>query len=76
MQSCMRRSSAWLEWFPVLMRYGGFGGVVFMVGVWLLTGRTEPGFVALFGGMMGIGEGMAAIKDLIEKRPPPPGTGP
>jgi hypothetical protein len=57
-----------LSWFPVLMRYGGLSGVAFVAVVWLLTERVEPSLLALFGGMMGVGEGVDALRELVAGR--------
>lgn len=56
-----------LEWFPVINRYGGILGVVFVAVVWLVTNRFEPGLLAFFGGMIGLGEGVDALKDLSRR---------
>lgn len=59
-----------MSWFPVAMRYGGLFGVVFVAFVWLVTNRIEPSLLALFGGMMGVGEGVDALKELVLARQP------
>lgn len=64
----MARPTTWLEWFPVLMRFGGFGFAAALGVVWFLTDRIEPTLLAMAGGMMGVGEGADAIKELARAR--------
>lgn len=66
----MDRRSSLLEWFPVLTRYGGLTGVAFVVAFWALTNRFEPTLLAFFGGMIGLGEGVDALKELSRGRAP------
>ncbi len=61
----MTRRDSWLAWFPVALRFTGLAGVVFVAGVWLVTNRIEPSLLALFGSMVGIGEGADAVRDLV-----------
>lgn len=72
----MDRRTSLLEWFPVLIRYGGLAGVVFMIGFWAVTSRFEPGIAAFLGLMIGLNEGREAIKDLSEARQIPPAAKP
>lgn len=65
-----------MSWFPVAMRFTGLLGVVFVAAVWLLTNRVEPSLLALFGSMVGIGEGADAIRELGNRPPPPDGAQP
>jgi hypothetical protein len=70
----MNRQQSMLEWFPVLIRYGGLVGVAFMIAFWALTDRFEPGIAAFLALMIGLNEGREALKDLGSARqvPPPP----
>lgn len=61
----MTKRDSWLSWFPVALRFTGLAGVVFVAGVWLVTDRIEPSLLALFGSMVGIGEGADAVRDLV-----------
>lgn len=72
----MDRRSSLLQWFPVLTRYGGLIGVAFVAFVWLLTNRFEPALLAFFGGMIGVGEGVDALKELAQAKVPAPPTPP
>lgn len=54
-----------------LSLYLGAAGIVFITLVWLLTNRIEPSLVALFGSMVGINEGVQALKDAGRPTPPP-----
>lgn len=63
---------SWMSWFPVAMRFTGLAGVVFVAAVWLLTNRVEPSLLALFGSMVGIGEGADAIREAQRASSPPP----
>lgn len=58
------------EWFPIVLRYGGFAIFVFFVVFWVATSRVEPTLLAGAGTMMGLGEGAAAIRDLANAKPP------
>lgn len=49
---------AWLS--PAL----GTAGIIFVTAFWAITGRIEPSLVALFGSMVGVSEGVGAIRDL------------
>lgn len=49
----------------------GSVGIVFVTIFWALTGRIEPSLLALFGSLVGISEGVNAVRDL-NKPPPPP----
>ena len=51
-----RRNATWLT---------GFGGVVIVTAIWALTGRLSPELVALFGTMMGVGEGIGALREYL-----------
>lgn len=53
-----------------LSLYLGAAGIVFITVVWLLTNRIEPALVALFGSMVGVNEGVQALKD-VNKKPEP-----
>lgn len=70
----MDRRTSLLEWFPVLIRYGGLLGVAFMIAFWALTDRFQPGIALFLGAMIGLNEGREALKDLSAARqiPPPP----
>lgn len=72
----MDRRAMLLGWFPVLTRYGGFTGVVFVIGFWAMTGRFEPGILAFLGAMIGLGEGVDALKELAAAKTPPPAPPP
>lgn len=61
-----------LSWFPVALRFTGLAGVLFVAVVWLLTNRLEPALLGLFGSMLGLGEGVDALKELAASRTPPP----
>jgi hypothetical protein len=66
----MKRQSL-LHWYPVLLRYGGLTGcLVFVPAVWLVTNRLEPALIAMFMSMVGIGEGVDALRDFTHHRPP------
>lgn len=57
---------AWLtSWFPLFVKYGGLVGVIFMAVFWAITHRLEPTLLTFFGGMMGLGEGLEALKELL-----------
>lgn len=48
--------------------------MVFITVFWAMTGRIEPSLVALFGSMVGVSEGVGALRDLrkpIEDEKPP-----
>lgn len=75
-QSRSRRESL-LAWTPVVARYLGLTGVVFVALVWLLTNRIEPTLLATFGSLIGLGEAADAAREALTrpaespKRPPP-----
>lgn len=59
---------AWLS--PTI----GAVGIIFLTIFWALTDRIEPSLVALFGSMVGVSEGVGAVKDILvsskESKPP------
>lgn len=67
----MNRREAMMSWYPVALAYLGILGVLFVSVVWLLTDRLEPALLAFFGSIIGIGEGVGAIRDFISNRPVP-----
>ncbi len=60
-----------MSWYPVALAYLGIAGVLFVSVVWLLTDRLEPALLAFFGSVIGIGEGVGAIRDFVSSRPVP-----
>lgn len=62
-----RRDSA-LAWSPVVARYLGYSGVLFVAVVWLLTNRIEPALIGLFGSLIAGGEGADALREFSQTR--------
>lgn len=64
MVSCMEGARPWI---PVIL---GAVGIVFLTIFWAFTGRIEPSLLALFGSLVGISEGVNAMRDLKNPKPP------
>lgn len=50
--------------FPIVVRWTGWTGIVFMTVVWLLTGRVSAELISAFGGLIAFSEGVAAYREI------------
>lgn len=67
------KPSTLLEWFPVVLRYGGaIGAFIFVPVFWAMTDRLEPALIGMFTLAWGFGEGVDAVREFKRDAPAPP----